>query len=930
MPKHTPCCLALASLFLFTSLSTAQPAIKRLPTAALIDRDGGVVAGLLEARLLDKGDAKWLERNEIERVLQEQRLDAAFGAAGGKERLALGKLLKADLLVMVRRVDSPQEKGQELLECVVCETRQGLRLKIAYARHGQDEESAAETFGAAFATAVRKYDETVREIVAVPPLVSDNLSFDKNYLQAAYAKLIEQELLDQSGVVVVELGEAQSIAREAAVSAEDRPLQRDRLPVYLLGNFRHSGAGDGMRVAIDLRLSRGDKPLGERSTNGLSTEEVGSWLADAALELLEETRTVAVSKTSPKAESQQLAARAREFFRIGNWEESLALMEASLLLEPKQQQLHHDAVVACGELIQRLLPYREQRKPRVATAVAIYRRGLEHLEAFARTAESLEKYREEGQTNFVARFEGSTNGWNMHPATPADAREIITEMLPVRRDTYLRIARFRFAAGFKDEFWLGTALQRLPPEEQFALASRLLEEFKEHPDLQQFGVHMALCVGNGESAEYQQFLDGLASSKSESVRKVAENTRAQLAQMEANRQLREKMRPPEITEVAKEILPTPISLSLRGEKLTGPQLPLGCVPAGPGRDVFFGNGILYLMRKRGDLEVLWRSKELACDPRSMAYDGRYFWASFFRFHRSPGLLVVDLEKGKITEFTQDDGLPGDDSEHDLAAPYEYVRIAPLEPGRVCLAGSLGRAWIGIATFDGVKKSLKIIHEAREAANNADPKQGERTSVAFQTTLALTLVENHAGKLAQKVVVPRLTENLSARQRPLLVDFPGEKVRVASFPLWAEGEETRRQPEAFTAVVDGRLLVAAFNIKLGAPELLSVAASDGKASVVYEDPPDGFYAAPGSELHILGKQWWIFDTKTRKLRVAASPVPWLFENRWVREGAPVSFPAKHGPDDYRLERVHTSSHYGVIAFTMASKDRWQLLEGVRVK
>ena len=196
-------------------------------------------------------------------------------------------------------------------------------------------------------------------------------------------------------------------------------------------------------------------------------------------------------------------------------------------------------------------------------------------------------------------------------------------------------------------------------------------------------------------------------------------------------------------------------------------------------------------------------------------------------------------------------------------------------------------------------------------------------------MALTLSDREAqGKLVQKALVARLTSNLAARNVPLFVDIASEKARVVSFPMWAP-EEMSPQSAAFAIIVDGKLLFASFNDKLRMPELLSVSATDGKAEVVYEDPPDGHYAVRGTELHILGKQWWVFDAKTRKLRVAGSPCPWVFDNRWDRKGILVPL-AKPGPDDFRLECVHASNHYGVIAFTVSNRGQRQLLEGVRAK
>jgi hypothetical protein len=74
------------------------------PTCALLDPEKTPRAALLEAKLLAEPGATWVERADIDKVLKEQKLQAAFGPQGVGERVKLGKLLKADLLVMVRPV----------------------------------------------------------------------------------------------------------------------------------------------------------------------------------------------------------------------------------------------------------------------------------------------------------------------------------------------------------------------------------------------------------------------------------------------------------------------------------------------------------------------------------------------------------------------------------------------------------------------------------------------------------------------------------------------------------------------------------------------------------------------------------------------------------------------------------------------------------
>src|SRR5689334_21070832 len=93
------------------SLALLLPATTHVagPVCALLDPEKVPQAALLEAKLLADTGATWVERAEIDKVLREQKLQAAFGPQGVGERVRLGKILKADLLVIVRPVKDAKE-----------------------------------------------------------------------------------------------------------------------------------------------------------------------------------------------------------------------------------------------------------------------------------------------------------------------------------------------------------------------------------------------------------------------------------------------------------------------------------------------------------------------------------------------------------------------------------------------------------------------------------------------------------------------------------------------------------------------------------------------------------------------------------------------------------------------------------------------------
>jgi hypothetical protein len=114
-----------------------SPPTAKAATAALVDFDGSTLGKALEARLLQKPGIHWVERTEIDKVLQEQKLQALFSAEGIGDRSALGRLIHADVLVLLRKVAvstydprAQTTQATHRLDLVVCETKQGLRLAI--------------------------------------------------------------------------------------------------------------------------------------------------------------------------------------------------------------------------------------------------------------------------------------------------------------------------------------------------------------------------------------------------------------------------------------------------------------------------------------------------------------------------------------------------------------------------------------------------------------------------------------------------------------------------------------------------------------------------------------------------------------------------------------------------------------------------------
>ncbi len=123
--------------------------------------------------------------------------------------------------------------------------------------------------------------------------------------------------------------------------------------------------------------------------------------------------------------------------------------------------------------------------------------------------------------------------------------------------------------------------------------------------------------------------------------------------------------------------------------------------------------------------------------------------------------------------TERDGLPAG-RKGAVVNPQERVpghRLAELEPGRVCVAGSFGQTWVAVATYDPAKGvAVKVIHEARDAEGDG-PDEWKKPTVAFLPWHAFTLRGEPGadGKARTRVLITRNGRSRGMIEHPLLID-----------------------------------------------------------------------------------------------------------------------------------------------------------------
>lgn len=1000
----------MRSLFALAVVALGSAGAAAGPVCALLDPEKHPRAALLEAKLLADSAATWVERNHIDKVLAEQRLQALFSPQGVGERVKFGTILKAELLVMVRSVKGEKEAS---LEVVVSETAGGLRLTVRTVPVTRSADADVTALLAAVRDGIKRHGEKIAEVVAVPPFVSRNLTFELEHLRGAYARLAEQVAFTRPGVVVVELAEAEALAKEIALAAPGTALARP-LPVYLLGEYRHEGKGRDQTVTLKLRAERAGKPVGEPVTKTVKPDGAAAAVREWAGGVVLAGKPPPAG--DPKAEVGQLLARSDDFHRLGHMSESLAMVEAAILLSPGDPQLRMAAIkitaLALNAENRLYWPWATDVKV-YERGRQLYARGLEHFEAFVTLGGDL---RADWKPELRARLErdllgewarlGRGDGEMMtlvrhlmrqhdgrHSSTPEldvlkNKSRLTTEAMRARwresqqllRETLLRVIPVlaRDGLGREVEF-VGMVLYPMPPVERYELLERLLIDLKGFPrnrerallllyqERQELGLPLSpqqklgtfVEVPHPGHPEFLELLDRLTKFPNGDIQSAARSVKietvrdlGQFAARTATTHLRIAaggVRGTGGQPAAADAGPrlenplvrfTPVNLEFEGRPANFSPgwkimdvVPLGGVDLVVSEDSYLPTEGVYLMKEKGKLRRLWSGARY--NQISVYSDGQFAWITVWNAER-PTLMVFDPATERLHEFTEKHGLPVFKPGQGVQKPMlPKILVAPLGPGRACLAGSLlgetpGRTWVAVATFDRTTgPSVKVIHEALVAPKVVDPEFGLDTSldgadVAFVPFEFGGYKPRPAGEGPEARLLlwrrtPPLGDGSAARYavRPLVIYPDRPFVEVQPF-----GPDDQGRSQADTVVPSGgksRYSVsargAASRDKDGVWRIVETLPNGASRYITEERPTNrvtehfvhnGYLyitttkrdtemrsAAIGSGQWWCPHRWWRFDPATRELELVATEVP-------------------------NGEGIRVSAHYGTVLLGVRAK------------
>ncbi len=799
---------------------------------------------------------------------------------------------------------------------VVCETNYGLRLAAQTIPLSEKPETDAVALQAIVQRAIERHAAQITEIVAVPPLVSGDLSYEYNHLQGAYAALVQQTLDSQAGIVTVELAEAQAINKELTTAGAIAIVRRP-LPIYLFGEFRHQGKDGEMRVRLQLRAVRGEAQLGQREAT-LRPDKAPIFLQAAARELIGGSGQRAWKTPDPRIEARQLTDRAVDFQRLGQWEESMPLLEAALLLEPTEER-YYRAMVACSHLTTSYGCYSKQTEEDKKAGRRYFVRGLEHLEEFFASVGKVEGAYYQGPRELAYRYPCCDFKLFLNEPSKPDSVAVVEK----EREILLRILRKRVRGGYNDEGWIITVFcGNLAKKEYLDLVYGLLVEFKDLPGqkdrlqsyvLQKYGAKGCRCP------EGDEFIATLERSDDAVLRGCGAWLRMERKDNVHVLMPREIGDGPRLTPASQAAQFATIQFPIiagpgKGRVISGF---LSCTAAGADTDIAWDRNHVYAIESNEGLKELWSTEDNSAIVHCAGYDGRYLWAAVEHHRASPWLLVIDPQRQSVRQFGEDSGLPIQPPEKLPERTYQGMLVAPVSPGCACVAGDFGRSWIALVKYDpqaAKPLNVDVFHEARRTWDGANTHFALDVAAAFQPS-SMTPLTDWAGDAPGarlRILVGRTDGNhTDINSHPLIVDPTSRSVAIVSsghhvdfmtgWPLSLRTFGIHRGSVYFLGLASdwqGHHLY-----RLGFPELEPIA--------VMDEPPEGCIVSYGNNLHIVGEKWWRLRPNGELDDLGATP--WAYDHhygksRWINVSRDSKQPRP------LLREICFSRHYGLLAIT----------------
>lgn len=295
-----------------------------VPTAGA-DARARDVAAAAEAELGANERFSLIERQQVERVLSEQKLSLS-GATDAAQAVRAGKLLACQMLVLLE----PERRAGGAVGVVIFDPSTGVRLFDAAVPTRDGAKAAEALVAAVVAAADKRQNAGAMKTVCLMTVRNADLPRDMDGFCDGVGRLVERSLVGSSSIALLERSRLEQVTRERALA--DDPALKQLMASVVVMELDVARDNAGLRATALLSDNAG-KPLGKAGATARAGDAPGLSAALAG-------KLAGELKAPPPAKLDPLAEAARFFreweFRQGNDDllRAVAPAEAAHALAP--------------------------------------------------------------------------------------------------------------------------------------------------------------------------------------------------------------------------------------------------------------------------------------------------------------------------------------------------------------------------------------------------------------------------------------------------------------------------------------------------------------------------------------------------------------------------------------------------------------------
>lgn len=324
--------LVLLSAFLYLEYVTLPVlAVTRVALVSTRGREAeNKVLTLAEALLGEEPDIALVERREVERVLNEQKLTLS-GFGDSDKAITIGKLLGVEMFAVLEVFPS----SKEAIGLLVFDAGSGVKLLDMTLSADEIEKTAKIVVtGVSKACAKRRQPALQKKTVCLLSVRNAELPREMDDFCAGLGILLERALLDSPGIVALERNRLELVNRERSLPVAEEMKDLWSSVVVVESDVRRAADGRDLRVVCRLSNVTGqDISTVETTASQTNADSLARELAGRLAESLHVV-SISAAEVKPIVEASRFYGEAQ--FLLGHGDRSAAIphMYAACALAP--------------------------------------------------------------------------------------------------------------------------------------------------------------------------------------------------------------------------------------------------------------------------------------------------------------------------------------------------------------------------------------------------------------------------------------------------------------------------------------------------------------------------------------------------------------------------------------------------------------------